>query len=163
MPLRFRPSREARPFDDDQSAPVHGLPTANSRCGDGRLPPCPAVRIRECHMDHAGNLAVATCLAVEIRLGPRLRTVHELVGYEQGAGSEFRSEAADRAGAEDLARAHTGERPQVGTIVDLVWWQVMIATVAGKEGHSAPGHLAEKERVARWAVGRFDSDFSHII
>ena len=85
---------------------------------------------------------------VVVGLHASARAVDELVGDDERAGPEVRSQPADRARGQHLADAERAQRPEVGAVGDLVRRESVVATVPGQEGHPAVADRADDDRVA---------------
>jgi hypothetical protein len=92
--------------------------------------------------------------AVVERVPAAARAVDELVADHERPRRQGRIEAARRARADDPVHAELAHRPQVGPVGHRVRRQLVVAAVAGQEGHPLPADVADREAIRRRAVGR---------
>lgn len=154
-PLGFGFGGEAGALDDDDGAAIVDFDPVLFDGLDSQLSEGLVVHIRR--GDVAGDGAVVE--GVVAAFG----SVDELVGDQEAAGFDVALEGSAGAGGNDGFDAEFVHGPDVGSVVDFVGRDGVVASVAGKEGDVSAIDFGEHDAVGRGAVGGIDLYFGDFI
>ena len=101
--------------------------------------------------------------AIEVGLKPSRCPIHELVGNNDGARPQIRSQTPRRAWREDPSNPEAAKCPHVGSIGHCVSWELVLLAVASYErGQSSPD-FTNADRRTWGAVGGIEFNLERVI
>jgi hypothetical protein len=154
-PLALGFGGEAGSVDDDNRAALVDGNAVGANLLDGDLAQHGAIRVSRRDMMHGGTLIES--------VGAPVRAVDILVGDNKVAWLDMGLQAACGTGADDCLHAEFLHRPYIRTVVDFVWRDGVLAPVSREEGYAPPVHLANRDEVAGWTVGRINFHLLHFV